>query len=445
VAEDEMPRVELFAADMREDDEFAQTVAALAASLPSLAEAAEPVDDPSQLPDSSIESASCAQTVVPPPPGADDTSAPERDAAPAEFDIAAEEIVVESAIAVFVSEPSPPPAPAPEQLAIDHSAHHGSSSSESEAALGEASPAAAPLAFAGEGREEPASGAETDNEILSELPPDAGVPNPLPASAPLPAPQLLHDGETALAADAVTHAGDEQPAAEQAAAPGESVDARREGPPPAALVIAEPAEQELVDCAVECEPQNHPAGEADRQGFGAIDRVTVHADEIGERLGAEPSRALLPEPQPLAGPDEDPGDLFEPVADAPLPAPIEPAVTAPAPSSPPATQPELPAVLSGANAVELADDPRAVASGSEGTGVTDATTPVAAPPAPAGVSEQDGKPLPEPASAPPAPSQSPPRRVPAAAPAPIISRPASNDPLAPVRALSDEEMIALFS
>lgn len=348
-AEDAGPRDGLSATDMREDEEFAQAVAALAASLPSLADAVESSGDPQRQPaDGAARSADHAPAVAPPAQGADDPGVPERNAASAESEIAADETVaIESAIAVFLSELSPLPAPAPEQSSIGPSSAREPSSDE-------------------------------------------------------------------IAIESAPREASGQPAA------GEPVDAPQ-GPAPSAFT--QPADHDLVDRAVEREPRSHSVCEADRQG---------------------PAHAPLPESRLLAGPDEDPGDLFEPIADAPRAAPVEPAipVAAPAPSSDLAPHPGPPGVLYGESTGESAEDERAIVAGAEVAGSTEAPASAAAP-ALAATFEQNAKPVP--ASAPPAPPSSLPPYVLAGASAPRISRSAAIDPLAPVRALSEEEMIALFS
>ena len=61
---DEPPRAGLFEADLQEDEDFAQAVAALAASLPSLADPAEPASDPRREP----------ADVIAEPPGSRETT-----------------------------------------------------------------------------------------------------------------------------------------------------------------------------------------------------------------------------------------------------------------------------------------------------------------------------------------------------------------------------------
>ena len=51
--------------------------------------------------------------------------------------------------------------------------------------------------------------------------------------------------------------------------------------------------------------------------------VRPDGDDVGPLVEAGPSRALLPELQPPVGPEEDPGDLFEPVANLPFASPVE--------------------------------------------------------------------------------------------------------------------------
>jgi hypothetical protein len=110
-------------------------------------------------------------------------------------------------------------------------------------------------------------------------------------------------------------------------------------------------------------------------------------------------------------PEDDPGDLFEPEADIPPPAP-EPSMETPAP--PPAPESGLRPVLSRGAAVAI-DEAGSLAAE-----------------------------LPVESSNPPRPLRFPAAAVPPSAPR-LESRPESTDPLAPMRALSEEEIIALFS
>ncbi len=444
-ADDEIPRDGLFATDVREDDEFAQAVAALAASLPSLANSAEPIGDQQREPaDSSAQSPDHAQALEPPAQGADDASVPEREAELPQSASAAEvTLVIESASAVFLGEPSLPPALATEQPSIDQSSGRESSIDEitNKLASSDASPPAVPSSFAGEGSEEATSAAVSNEIPSSELPPDVILPNTTAENVSLPAPAARHDNEMALALDAVALAGDDDTAPDQLA-PSEPVDAApQDSRAPADLVIEQPADHDLADRDVEREQQTHLAREAGPQG--AVD-AAANADEVRRPLGAEPSQVPLPEWQTLVAPDEDPGELFEPIADAPLAAPIEQArsLVAPAPPMPSdLAAPEQTSGPAGESAVEAGQAVPTAMSDLEVKELHEPSAAAGAAPALSAPAGQDAKP--PPASVSPLPSPSP--RAATGVPPQAVSRTPPNDPLAPVRALSEEEMIALFS
>lgn len=243
---------------------------------------------------------------------------------------------------------------------------------------------------------------------------------------------------------------------------GESRAAERDGVLAAAAAMemthAAESETDLILGEFSAEPSaapdalTHRDGESDSQMLHQPDRQSVvedfdpaaaiaeNADEmldpnLGPDLGpAEPapSAAVLPEAQPAIDPGEDPGELFEPAFQ-----PIAATRTAP----PPEVSPEMP-------------------------------TPVGAPPAPINCrarvekttppqpdSEEKLVPSAQPAAQPSASlagaasSAAKPDEKPQVKLAPLgadsvsppASRSATADPLAPVRALSEEEMIALFS
>jgi hypothetical protein len=151
--------------------------------------------------------------------------------------------------------------------------------------------------------------------------------------------------------------------------------------------------------------------------------VEQHADEILAPVAAEPSRTLLPEVLPEIDPNEDPGELFEPIAGsggAPLATPSRAAPPEPTNAaagvekiSPTAREIEQKPVH---NLQVAADVPDVTAS------------------APSASAESDEK-----LQAPLAPSRS------TSVAPPAASRPPPADPLAPVRALNEDELIALFS
>jgi hypothetical protein len=128
----------------------------------------------------------------------------------------------------------------------------------------------------------------------------------------------------------------------------------------------------------------------------AADVVVSKAAASAAPSNKEPSSLL-----PLLAPDEDPGDLF----DETLPVPNIVASKPEPVAAPPERTPEPAQAIDPPLATPMPLDPK-----------------------------------PQTAASP-----SPQSRVAAAAPAQPVSRPASNDPLGPVRALSEEETIALFS
>jgi len=473
-ADDEIPRDDLFATNAREDDEFAQAVAALAGSLPSLADPAESIGDPQREPaDNSARSPDHAQALEPLAQGAEYTGVPEREAELSESESAAEvTLVIESASAVFLGEflgePSSPPAVATERSSIDQSSGHESSIGDiaGKLASSDASPPAVPSSFAGEGREDAISSAAVSNEIpSSELPPDAILPNTPAENVPLPAPEARLNNETGLALDAATLAGADNAAPDRLApsepadpapqdnpspdrlAPSEPADAApQDSPAPADLVIEQPADHDLADRDVEREQPTHLAREADRQGaVDAADQAAANADDVGRPLGAEPSQMQLPGWQTPVGPDEDPGELFEPMADVPLAAPIEPALplVTPAPTPLPpqsdlAAHHEQPGAPTEESAAEIPRSAQSVTNAPEAESLSGAAVLAAAALAFAPAAGQDVN-----RNAPPPPL--PPPRTAAGAPPQASPRLPANDPLAPVRALSEEELIALFS
>jgi hypothetical protein len=128
----------------------------------------------------------------------------------------------------------------------------------------------------------------------------------------------------------------------------------------------------------------------------------AHDEQSPERNDVTPGAGA---PQPLINPDEDPGDLFEPAADPRLPS--------------------------------LAIAPAAIAAASNDDETARAAIPLAPPSAQAASTAAAANP-PQPASA--SALRLPPVALPHAAP-----RPTASDPLAPIRALSAEELLALFS
>lgn len=479
-ADDERADEVLFAADLPEDDEFARVVAALAGPLPASDDAAEPasdlqpgaVDIAAQPPDRPQPSEPAAQE-------AGSASVTESDAEPLASDADVEmTLVIESNGAASFGELSAefpddslmPPnltemgssaeASAGEEHLIAEMARKqpsddvssvllpslpveegradagssGASSSETEpneASLGEDIPTA-----------ELAIGAVSMPSVGDEPRPDASdlpAPGAVPArssenlSAPKPEEQVELADEAASTAAPLAGEGGPEP---QPALPGEAVGSAQWHPLGSAdVAIEQHVDHDDVQRDIEHEGETQvsydPVG---AEPVGAADRAegnAANAGEIFQPVPAEPSRPLLPEPQAAIDPDEDPGDLFEPIANTPAAVPLEAMpqpsdiASAPEPIPPSSSENELkldasaPAVMSAPGAEKMSD-----AAPSERSAP-------AAPPA----AKPDAKP--------PAPAVPP--RVAAAPSAQQAPRPVVIDPLAPLRALSEEETIALFS
>jgi hypothetical protein len=238
--------------------------------------------------------------------------------------------------------------------------------------------------------------------------------------------------------------------------------------PAAAIAAAQPAGDEI---------RGHDAERLDdsAQATDAVDTQSFDEDDVGSLLQLEPVHPLLSDTLPPTGPEEDPADLFEPLpAPSPLftpPVEAMAAARAPAAAIAGAVKPEdskqtthdsnigdadreLPDVHAVATTTlsrewEERREEATSASASEGEAasqVFSAASPASASAAPASMEAKleaklEAKPESKP---PPAPTLPPPRgNVGPATRA--IPRAAPSDPLAAVRALSDEELIALFS
>ena len=401
-ADDEILRDGLFEADLREDDEFAEVVAALAASLPALADADEPSSGPQR------ESAAVAgrppDDAQKPEPPAETRGAGGTTGSEAELplsDSSTEPVtVIESSGDVFLGEQPLPQTfaneePPGEELTGDEPAIR---KTPSERAANDASPPPLPPQRAGEGR-----------EILSEPVLIDKPSSDATSSGDLPTPEIL--GGWASPAQL---AGEDSANADGLALPE-----------PGAIMPAAPVESPL------------PAAPETTVGSDmALDRAAAGRDDFHPLLAGEPSRALLLESQPV-GPEEDPGDLFEPMADPHLAAPSGPMipVVAPAPSDLAAT-PEHVGVSSGERVPESAPDEQAAISAREPGSLGEVSAPETA----ALALSLSAGPVPKPS-----PATTPQLRPASGGPAQAVPRQVPNDPLAPVRALSEEEMIALFS
>ena len=460
-ADEQIPE-DLFAPDVPEDDEFARVVATLAGSLTLPSDQAEAVSNPlpeaaavaGQLPGApqSVETmlvTASGDTVISsellseplaPPNEANDEPAAEQSSADATL---AEEIVREQASSDVVPAPLPSPLAAKVEPILSEAASNDTASNET--ASNEAM------------SKESVSNETTLNETASSETVSAEV---------LPSADLSVDSAaTALSEDsanvsslgppppdvtatpdmiATASVGENlSPASPQAVA---NVDIEPALPVLDALADHEDTAQRDGESAVEMfvpdEPEPHSPVEANNAAA-----ITDNADEILEPIESDilepiesdilapvepaPPRTFIPEALPAIDPDEDPGDLFEPMP-TPVTAPMASTVTAKIPSfgeaSPSVAAPPEPVNV--AVNVETTPPPtsdgelKPVPSAQAAAVVPDnearAPTPVATP---------DIKPQAQPATVPPPPPP----------------RPAQADPLAPVRALSEEEMIALFS
>ncbi len=185
---------------------------------------------------------------------------------------------------------------------------------------------------------------------------------------------------------------------------------------------------------------------SDLENVARVDAVenALRGDEDGPRVDAEAAHSAWSEAQPTMGPDEDPGDLFEPMplSGAIYALPIETTVLVVAPISPVQMLPRLtlnrPTLTHDSNPLsaqlEAGTDAPAFPTRSEDDENL-AAEPVAADfPELAGAA--DFEPLTD---------ASPHEDHAVASAAREITLSAPNDPLAEIRALSEEELIALFS
>jgi hypothetical protein len=166
----------------------------------------------------------------------------------------------------------------------------------------------------------------------------------------------------------------------------------------AGVAVEQTENRDIARGDVESNHEVDSRREADRQDEPHAVSPTANA----EKLCAQREAAMPPDWQTLAGPEDDPGDLFEP-RNSPMAAPAD----------------------KGAAEAELATpEPSHIA---EPHGVGETSVPPA-PPTLSAASTNDEKLPPAPA-----PAQQ------------VIARQAPSDPLAAMSALSEEEMIALFS
>jgi hypothetical protein len=434
-----MPPRALSDADLQDDENFAAAVAELAASLPSLDDsaapiadqpepvnvaAAEPVDDEKQ---SGLLSGATDAGMA----GGEGETAQSDTTSPVQVESESKpEMAVQSLPEVTSNGEI-----SQHNLAVNDELPAEDMPSPQTSNDGSLSPAAASADMLPDG----AASAEPIQEAGT--PADAAA-EPVPEVAPFAVDAHAEFGADSLLAvvDASADAGvnatppTAEPSAERAAMPVQPAfdgGAQPAGEAAAPLVDADrepPALVESVDSGAQwqAEPENaaadqvrpEPSGDHRTQSSAAMDQQvpvdgslpSAIGDQDGPPPGAQPSRALLPEPQALLGPEEDPDDLFEPAASALLAPPVADAL-------PPAVAPAPPADFGSssehADAAAAAPFPSAIPSA-----IPSATS--------------DGV-LPTPLALP----------QPRTATAPLRASP--SDPLAAVRALSEEEIIALFS
>jgi hypothetical protein len=499
MAADEAIAAELFATDLPEDDEFARVVAGLASSLPVRADDELASDPPPEAAAVSAQPFDAPQSADPAERSSDDTTSPARSdgllvsVAAVEMTLVAESrdaLISGDVSGDFSGEPSAPADVAAGEPAAEQSSGDVTSAEE---LVREQSASDLPFDSLSSPLDEAAAGESISNKAAEAEPISSEAMNEVSPGEAKPTTPL---SSTELAVDsAVAATLSEDPANVSALAlPVPDVIT-----PPDVVALAgvdenlSPASRQTSTIAIDesespaaasagdgdAEPLSNPehahhddqsaavvsaAGESDQQSpVEAINSPAViaeNADEIfapveptsaalpavpkpaesefveaksaeaksveAKPVEAKSSRAIMPEVQPAIDPDEDPGDLFEPTASvAPLPVLREaatPVAIAPVPGNVAATVEETPQPASGSGQ-------NAVASVQAATSAPD--IPLSAIPPTA---KLDAKPPVQPAS---------PRAAPAAPPP--APRPAPADPLAPVRALSEEEMIALFS
>jgi hypothetical protein len=479
-SDDEMPRDGLFDADVQEDDDFAQVVAALAASLPELADLAAP------LPDTQPEAADDAAQ---PPDLVRQEEFPAADAAgmaenkpdlPQSESFVEAVLVVESSSGVFLVEESlqqtaaseqlpdeeatAGPLPA-EQIPGEEAGNIASSGGEIFSAL---PPSEQPPSdeVSNEASASPATPSDipssplaTTEESSNEAPSSGGLPpsTDMPSALASPVESPADPDEYAANADRLASPETDEivpstvlqtlpPAEPEVGYGGDRVSAPQAEPPanesnsePAHSAPSEPADftpeprAEPVEPAadqsahydvarVDDAPLSRDA-EQDRAAVAveAVDRALEEANEAQPHVEVETSRASLPGSEPQLDPEDDPGDLFEPLTDATVTVAAEPANAIAAP----------------AQHLDIASDEKQVRVPSDNVADAANLSELAAPNTSAPALSPSVEPSIKQASLPQSRS--------AAAPVQNAPRATSNDPLAPVRTLSEEEMIALFS
>lgn len=482
-SEDDIPRAGLFDEDVPEDDDFAQVVAALAAALPSLAdleelpepEPAEEVgtaaadmpaaaDDLDTVVEAQPDDAPWVQSEAEGPTFAADVevtlivessqSALPGDEAvipePPREDTPAEDIPVNESAALQVryeeaadgmQETSFTPAPF-SQTAIDSlsSQPEMNETLTAEQALSGAVPVdASPTSNQGVGIKAGGDSASPDSAIEDRQGTEEAVAHELQADASsvkletaLPLPEALPADDSTLIPDR------REPISTYELVPPDEVSAAlvADGGHPAESAV-EAAVAESADTQLETLSPTEPVAEsASDVTASAHSPMAEEATRPLAEAKAKQSRAPLIEPPPI-GPKDDPGDLFESEAPREKQAELAKTIITPEPGAmteaPLSTRvAENEADLSRGPALDGEPAARVTGTGTADQKLTQDTS--ASMPAPS--ARQDVR-LAETAAVPP-PQQ---RAVANIA----VPRSVTNDPLASVRALSEEEMIALFS
>lgn len=351
----EIPREGLFTAETLEDDEFARAVAELAASLPALAEPVEAVVVTLREP---ADPATDESTLAPEP---EDRVIEAQDQA---VDLAASEALMASERAeAFFEAQSQPDEPAAEQPILQSGLEETAADTLAETQHGFAEPPADKPSL---GQQPPAM---HDAPVSQQAPAEElsiiEVEEPLAREDEIlaphaPAEDLKHDAipdavpanESALCErlSEHTHSGNADAPAQTADLPGDSPDRSSMNGPPVALADAEafylspvaalnaqselplpddapaPVADAAAISAAQLSDQTMRCTGADEPAQIARDSLPHNADEVVAETAAEleeeppprdaeSSQALLPE-LALVDPQDDPGDLFEPLTGA---------------------------------------------------------------------------------------------------------------------------------
>jgi hypothetical protein len=444
-------------ADTLNDQDLIHEPTAPAASLPSPADVAEPASD--SLPEPADTIAQPFDQAELAAEAADDGAMAENQGEMPHAENAAEvKLIIESSRGAFLGEPSLPQTPTNAASSSEQFSGDGSSGNEVplQRDAGDESPreedlsgASLPESSANEPSEDAPSRElasdsvsreqsrreDTPNETtLASSDPSLAVPSPAVDDQPRPVTQTSDESDSALASPAPPSAGDDHP---EPGSPTGTADSVAQGGAASTGFAGRPT----VPYESEDDSDAQLFADTERQRVpSAVDRARPDEHAVGARFATESSRALLPESQPAVGPEEDPGDLFEPVAGPPFASPFGAMIPAGAQAQPGrlASDSEPARAPFGETGPQSGQHAKAAMPGSDAE-------------RPSAPSEFDAagfarSPATAPNAKPPTQTPLPPTRVAPAVPAQAVApRQAANDPLAPVRALSEEEMIALFS